>query len=854
MRLPYSWLRETVRAGAPDWDATPAELEQALIRVGHEVEDILTLGPVTGPLKIGRVVEIEELTEFKKPIRACKVDVGEELPREIVCGARNFTVGDLVVAALPGAVLPGDFVIATRKTYGRTSDGMICSAAELGLGTDHSGIMVFPAGTAEPGSVDGAGPRTRGTTPLVEPGADGHAVLGLDDVVFDLAITPDRGYGLSVRGIAREIACAYDLDFADPADVPALPADGDAWPLTVDPATGVSRFALRPVTGIDAHAVSPWWLQRRLLLSGIRPISAAVDVTNYVMLELGHPMHAHDRSKIHGGFGVRFARAGEKVTTLDDVERTLDAGDVLIVDDAGTAAIGGVMGAGSTEIEPGVSTDVLLEAAVWEPAAVSRTQRRLHLVSEAGRRYERAVDPAISVAALDRCAALLAEIAGGTAEPSLTDWRGDPPRTDWSPAPVRMPADLPDRTAGLAYPDGTAVRRLTQIGATVASDGDDLVVTPPSWRPDLVQPADLVEEVLRLEGLDCIGSVLPTAPAGRGLTAAQRRRRAVGKSLALTGFVEVLTSPFVAPAVFDEWGLADDDPRRRTTRVLNPLESEKPALATTLLPALLEALNRNVSRGTTDVVLFAVAQVVTPTEQTGAIGRIPTDRRPTDAEIAALDASLPAQPVHVAAVLAGLREPRGPWGPGRPADATDAFEAVRVIARAAGVEVTLRAADPLPWHPGRCAQVLVTDPSTGEQIGIGYAGQLHPGVVERAGLPKGTCAVELDLDAIPVADALPAPRVSPFPAVFQDVSLIVDDAVAAADVLDVVRSGAGELLESVELFDVYTGPQIGEGRKSLTLALRFRALDRTLTEDEASAARDAAVAAAAGRLGAVQRA
>ncbi|MCV7080859.1 hypothetical protein H7H37_05625, partial [Mycolicibacterium insubricum] len=263
---------------------------------------------------------------------------------------------------------------------------------------------------------------------------------------------------------------------------------------------------------------------------------------------------------------------------------------------------------------------------------VSRTQRRLHLVSEAGRRYERADDPAISVAALDRCAALLAEIAGGTAEHRLTDWRGDPPRTDWSPPPVRMPTALPDRTAGLAYSDGTAVRRLTQIGATVASDGDDLVVTPPSWRPDLVQPADLVEEVLRLEGLDKIGSVLPTAPAGRGLTAAQRRRRAVGKSLALTGFVEVLTSPFVAPAVFDEWGLADDDPRRRTTRVLNPLESEKPALATTLLPALLEALNRNVSRGSTDVALFAVAQVVTPTEQTGVIGRIdrPSSHRRRD--------------------------------------------------------------------------------------------------------------------------------------------------------------------------------------------------------------------------------
>ena len=240
---------------------------------------------------MGRVAEIEELTEFKKPIRACKVDVGEEKPREIVCGATNFAVGDLVVVALPGTTLPGGFTIAARKTYGHTSDGMICSAAELGLAADHSGILVLPPGTAEPG-------------------ASGVEVLGLDDVVFDLAITPDRGYCMSVRGLAREIACAYDLDFVDPADVPALPVKAEAWPLTVQPETGVRRFALRPVTGIDPTAVSPWWLQRRLLLSGIRAISPAVDATNYVMLELGHPMHAHDLNRITGGFAVRFAAAG----------------------------------------------------------------------------------------------------------------------------------------------------------------------------------------------------------------------------------------------------------------------------------------------------------------------------------------------------------------------------------------------------------------------------------------------------------------------------------------------------------------------------------------------------------------
>ena len=829
MRLPYSWLREVVQAGAPGWDVAPHDLERALIRVGHEVEDVITLGPVSGPLRVARVTGIEELTEFKKPIRACTVDVGEGIDRDIVCGATNFAVGDLVVVALPGAVLPGDFQIATRKTYGRTSDGMICSAAELGLGPDQSGILVLPGGTAEPG-------------------VDAHPLLGLDDVIFDLAVTPDRGYGLSVRGIAREIACAYDLNFADPADVPALPADGPALPVTIGPGTGVQRFALRPVTGIDPKAQSPWWLRRRLMLCGIRPISPAVDVTNYVMLELGHPMHAHDRSRIHGEFAVRFAHPGERVVTLDDVDRTLDSGDVLIVDDVAVAAIGGVMGAGTTEIDMN-TTDVLLEAAVWDPAAVSRTIRRLHLVSEAGRRYERSVDPAVSVAAIDRCATLLAEIAGGTVQPVLTDWRGDPPRDDFSPPPVRMALDLPDRTAGVVYPDGATVARLTQIGARVEADADPgyLIVTPPSWRPDLVQPADLVEEVLRLESLDVIPSVLPPAPAGRGLTAQQKRRRAIGKALALAGYVEVLPTPFLPAGVFDRWGLAGDDLRRTTTSVLNPLEADRPELATTLLPGLLEALSRNVSRGFGDVALFGIAQVVQPTPQTRAIGLIPTDRRPTNEEIAALDASLPHQPVHVGVVLAGLREPRGPWGPGRPVEAADAFEAVRVMARAVGVEVALRPARHLPWHPGRCAEVVI------DGRVVGHAGQLHPAVVERSGLPAGTCAVELDLDAVPVVTSLPAPRVSPFPAVFQDLSVVVGADVPASAVVDAVRAGAGVLLEEVALFDVYTGPQIGEGRKSLTLALRFRAADRTLTEDEASAARDAALALAAERLGAALR-
>jgi phenylalanyl-tRNA synthetase beta chain len=452
------------------------------------------------------------------------------------------------------------------------------------------------------------------------------------------------------------------------------------------------------------------------------------------------------------------------------------------------------------------------------------------------------------VAALDRCAALLADIAGGAVAPSLTDWRGDPPRDDWSLPPISIAADLPDRFAGVAYAAGTTVRRLTQIGCAVTEHGDTLTVIPPSWRPDLLQPADLVEEVLRLEGLEVIPSVLPPAPAGRGLTRKQSRRRAIGKALAQSGYVEILPTPFLPAGAFDLWGLTADDPRRAATRVLNPLDADRPELATTLLPGLLEALGRNISRGLVDAALYAIAQVVQPTEQTGRAELIPVDRRPTDAEIAMLDASLPRQPQHVAAVLAGLREPRGPWGPGRRVDAADALEAVRIIARASGIDVTLRAAQYLPWHPGRCAEVVVGDTV------IGHAGQLHPAVVERSGLPKGTCALELNLEALPITELLPAPRVSPFPAVFQDLNLVVPVDVPAEAVADAVREGAGELLEDMQLFDVFTGPQIGEDRKSLTFALRFRAPDRTLTEDDASAARDAAVRRAAELLGAEIRA
>ncbi|WP_288049532.1 phenylalanine--tRNA ligase subunit beta [Nocardia sp.] len=833
MRVAQSWLTEIIQRTTPEWSVTPEELDAGFVRVGLEVEEVDELRPVTGdidkPLVVGRVAEITELTEFKKPIRFCKVDVGNPEPQEIVCGASNFAVGDLVVVVLPGGVLPDGFAISSRKTYGHVSNGMICSVAELGIGKDHSGILVLEPGTAEPGT-------------------DANELLGLGDTVIELNITPDRGYCFSARGLARELACGFDLEYADLA-VRTLPDDEkDAWQVRLEPSSQCTRFATRRVTGIDQSAVSPWWLQRRLLLAGVRPISPAVDVTNYVMLELGQPLHAFDAAKVNGALVVRTANRGETLRTLDEVERTLDAEDVVIADDSGVISLAGVMGGATTEV--GHDTDdVLLEAATWNPLLIYRTSRRHKLVSEAGKRYERVVDPEINIAALDRAATLLADITGGTIAAELTDVRVPVA----APAPIRIDIDLADRVAGITYPTGTSARRLAQIGCTVEVSVDEqtghgqLVVTPPSWRPDLTQPADLVEEVLRLEGLEQIPSVLPSAPAGRGLTATQRRRRAVSRALAFAGGIEVPAPPFLAAGVFDVWGLEADDPRRATTRVLNPLDVERAELVTTLLPGLLEVAARNISRGARDLTLYGIAQVVLPGADTRAVAALPVDRRPTDEQIAELIGSLPAQPVHVAAVLTGRREPRGPWGPGRQAEAADAFALADTVADAAGVTFERRAANYLPWHPGRCAELLV------DGVVVGYAGELHPAVLERAGLPPRTCALELDLDALPLVEARPVPVVSPFPAVLQDVSVSVEKTVAAASVESALRGGGGELLEDIALFDVYEGAQAGEGRKSLTYALRFRAQDRTLTEDEASAARDAAVAAAAESVGAVLR-
>ncbi|MFF4648813.1 phenylalanine--tRNA ligase subunit beta [Streptomyces sp. NPDC001380] len=840
MRVPLSWLREYVDLPAGE---TGRDVAARLVAAGLEVETVEQLGAdLKGPLVVGRVLAIEELTGFKKPIRYCQVDVGDANgtgePQNIVCGARNFAVGDKVVVVLPGAVLPGPFPIAARQTYGKTSEGMICSARELGMGDDHDGIIVLPRETV--------------------PGTDAIELLELVDEVLDIAVTPDRGYCLSMRGVAREAATAYGLPLADPAllDVPQANADG--YPVRVEDAAGCDRFTARTVSGIEPSAVSPIWMQRRLQKAGMRPVSLTVDVTNYVMLEIGQPLHAYDRSRLAGTVSVRRARAGEKLRTLDGTERVLDAGDLLICDESGPIGLAGVMGGASTEIadhavdaESGQvlgTTDVVIEAAHFDPVSVARTARRHKLSSEAAKRFERGVDPQAAPAAAQRAVDLLVLIAGGTAGGGVTDVVApQPDRT------LAIPADHPDRVAGTVYGRETVTRRLQEVGCSV-SGTDVLTVVPPSWRPDLTDPNDLAEEVIRLEGYDNVPSRMPQVPPGRGLTAAQRRLRRVGRALAAAGHVEVQNYPFLGEAAFDALGLDADDPRRTTVKLVNPLNHEEPALRTTLLPGLLATLHRNVSRGSGDVALFETGLVFRPRDERTTAPRPPVDRRPTDEELAALDAALPHQPRRVAVALAGEREPAGWWGQGRPALWADAVEAGRTVARAAGVELIVRQDQHAPWHPGRCAALLVAGADGTERL-VGHAGELHPRVVKAMRLPERTCAMEIDLDLLSADGEEPvtAPHVSAYPVATQDVALVVDASVPAADVEAALRAGAGPLLESLRLFDVFTGEQLGEGRKSLAYALRFRAPDRTLTAEEASAARDAAVAEAVARTGAVLR-
>ncbi len=836
MRAPLTWLGEYVEL--PE-GATALQVATDLVKVGLE-EEAVHGGDVTGPLVVARVLEFTpEPQKNGKTIRWCQVDVGEAEPRGIVCGAGNFVVGDLVVASLPGAVLPGGFAIAARKTYGHKSDGMICSAKELGVGEDHNGIIRL----TEWGFDD------------AKPGDDAIALLGLAEETVEVNVTPDRGYCFSLRGIAREYSHSTGAAFTDPALIEVPKASADGFPVELDdqaPINGVlggDRFVARVVRGVDVTAKSPRWLQRRLEQAGMRPISLAVDVTNYVMLAVGHPLHAFDLDKLAAPIVVRRAAPGEKLTTLDDVARTLDPEDLLVTDSpegrgSRVLSLAGVMGGASSEVDES-TTNLLIEAGHWDPITVARTMRRHKLPTEAGKRYERGVDTKLADVAAELVVRLLVEFGGDGVEVGPVTDVGHPA----DGATIEMAWDLPSRTVGLDYSREEVVASLTAIGCEVSGE-DLLTVKAPSWRPDLTVGVDLAEEVARLHGYDKIPSVLPIAPPGSGLTHGQRVRRSVARALAEHGAVEVLTYPFMGEAVHDAFGLPKDDPRRTALRLANPLSDELPFMRTSLLATLLDAVKRNVSRGFTDLAVYEMGLVTLPVRDAPKAGHPSVAQRPSEAELEGLYAAIPPQPLRAAIVLTGQRELPGWDGPARSADWSDALEAALLMARTVNVTPTVtKESDHAPWHPGRCARLEING-----QL-FGYAGELHPKVVAALGLPPRTVAAEVDLDVLIAASGavVMAAPISTFPLAKEDVALVVEDGVAAQDVHAALVAGAGELLESARLFDFYAGAPIEEGHKSLAFALRFRAPDRTLTAEETAAARDAAVASAAERTGAVLR-
>ncbi|WP_347042919.1 phenylalanine--tRNA ligase subunit beta [Brachybacterium nesterenkovii] len=864
-RIPLTWLADHVDLPT----GTSAEsVAAALVSVGLE-EEAIWPAQVTGPLVVGRVLDlVKEPQKNGKTINWCRVDVGpehneeldspkdpqpgEERPsRGIICGAHNFEPGDLVIVSLPGTVLPGPFPIAARKTYGHVSDGMICSTAELGLGEgigpETEGIIVVGKGTL-------AGVEA-------EPGDDAIALLGLGDEVVEINVTPDRGYAFSMRGVAREYSHATGAAFTDPAErIEGAVGTRGGIPVQLRDESpirgraGCSRFVAVEVRGVDPQAASPRWIQQRLAQAGMRPISLIVDVTNYVMLDLGQPLHAYDSHQLVGPIVVRRAHEGEMLETLDDKPRALAPEDLVIADcggESGDRAIGiaGVMGGASTEVSA-ETVNVIIEAASFDPVTVARSARRHRLPSEASRRFERGVDPLLPPIAAMRAAQLIVEHGGGEIDHRVTDERVD--GAPFLPAPISLAVTDAERLVGVAYTPEQVRGSLETIGCTVEDAGDgELSVTPPAWRPDLTIAEDLVEEIARLVGYDQIPSVLPQARGGRGLTRSQRARRAARTALAEAGLVEVTSYPFVAPGVLDDLQLPADDERRRTVRLLNPLTEDEPLLRTDLLQTLLPVARRNLGRGEDALAIFQLAPAFIAREEPTPAPIPGVDAVPAAQELAAIDAALPEQRAQIAAVLAGPRRGATWFGDAGSWDWADAIDAARRVAAASGAEVLVAAAEHAPFHPGRCARLTLADGTV-----VGHAGELHPRVVKTFGLPARASAMVVAIDALVAAApaVIAAEAVSTYPVAKEDFAFVVASDVPAAAVEGALLAGIGDVAESVELFDVYTGEQVGEGKKSLAFAVRLRSAEGTLSAEEIRSARERAIAAVDAAVGGVLRA
>jgi phenylalanyl-tRNA synthetase beta chain len=774
MKVTLDWLGDFVDLPTAD----PEEIAAALESLGHEVESWEPVVHRFSDVVIGKVIEVTAHPNADK-VRLTKVDVGGDV-LEIVCGAWNFEEGAVVPVAVPGAVLQGDFTITERSIRGETSHGMICSEVELELGEDADGIMVLT--DDYPDAAERLGDAV-------------ETLLPIGNVVFDLEITPNRPDCMSVCGIARELAAYYDV----PLRAPEFPLDAsnDAAVTTVaivDEA-GCPRFVGREVDDITLD-VSPHWMRARLEAGGVRPISNVVDASNYAMLEFGHPTHAFDRVRLGDEIVVRRATEGETITTLDGVERALESWDVVVADADRPVAIAGIMGGADSEVAE-ATTSAVIEAAYWDPPSVLLTSKRLDLRSEASARFERGMDREACRHAADRVAELL-EAHAGASVGGVVDVYPQPR----GPAVIELALSEIERVLGIAMDAELAGGLLTRFGFVVEGS-DPLTVTVPSWRVDVTRPVDLIEEIARLHGYDRIPARLQLG-TGEGLPVTERRYRKLRDVMAGAGYHEAFLFSFIGAEDLDQLDLPEGDRAQAGIRVVNPLRDEEGVMRTTLLPGLLGAAALNMSRRVDDVQLFEIGKVFLPGPD-----------------------KLPDQPDRLGFVAAGTRA--GGWGHnGSGYDVYDATGLWETIAESMGLpEPGVRPVQRAPFHPGRAAAVTIG----GEMIGI--IGEIDPAVARHSGLEGRVIAGEIDIAPLVVdRGAWTFEPTSTYPPQVFDLAFDIAADIPASTVLGAVDASAGELLEGLEVFDVYTGEALGEGRKSIAVNLTLRAPDRTLSDEE----------------------
>lgn len=785
MKISLRWLQEFIDLPTTD----PDELAGVLTMLGHVVEGVEMLEAGWQGVSVGRVTEIANHPDADR-IRVCQVDLGSG-PRQIICGAWNFEEGAFVAVAEPGATLPGGVAIGKREIRGVVSNGMITSEAELGLGGDHSGIIVLEG---EP-----------------ELGSDFTELVELPDIVFDLDITTDRPYAMSLLGVSRDLAAHYETDYHVPERKLEAAEGKTSISVEIADTEGCRRFTAREIVEV-AVAPSPLWVRHRLGKVGVRPVSNVVDATNYVMLELGHPLHAFDADTLAGErLVVKRAQPGETLVTLDHEKRVLDPADLIIYDDQGPTSMAGTMGGAGSEVTE-ATTRVIMEAASWDPPTIMFMSRRHGLPSEASRRFERGVDPALADEANARASAMVVEIAGG----KVLDGSVDVITRPIEEAVIDLSSTEVERLLGPGF-DADRVRDLLQrLGMEVGS-GDPMTVTVPTYRPDITRPADLVEEVARLHGYDKFEATLPTGPAG-GLTVEQRRLRRVHRALTAVGLSQAINLPFVAMNDFAQL-YPDLEPSDLLT-VRNPLREEESKLRPGLLPGLLGALRYNRSHGVSDAALFETGRAFFST--------------PDEA-----DPRLPMQPERLAWAIVGAVGTRGLELSQIKASAEVSLAVWRHLERSLGVEGALEPASPPGFHPGRTARVAIA----GETVG--HVGELHPSTAAAFDLEGRVAVAELELT--PLLAAVPpviAASPSVFPPVDFDLSFVCPPELSAASLLDATAAAGGEMVESVRVFDEYRGPGLEAGQRALAIRYRLRAPDRTLNNEEVAPVRQSMIEAA----------